>query len=165
LDTVKQIPLSQGKFTLVDDSEYEELSKHKWYANRGGKTFYAARTTPLLNGKRKTLFMHRVILNTPRDKQGDHIDGNGLNNQRANLRNCTKDENNRNRHGLDANNTSGYRGVSWDKGTGKFRAFIKIKGLAVHLGSFTTAAEASGVFDQAAKKHYGEFYQERTVRC
>jgi len=161
---MKEIPLTQGLVALIDDAEFEKLNQFKWYAGRGGKTFYAKRNVLKQNGKKTTIRMHRIILGIPNDKQVDHIDGNGLNNQRVNLRSCTNAENMRNRHGLTASNTSGYRGVSWNKSRGKFQARIRVNGLAVYLGRFTTAVEASGVFDAAAQKHYGDFYTKESEK-
>lgn len=94
---MKKIKLSQGKYTLVDDEDFDELSKHKWSAkNNGGGRFYAYRKE---NGRAtdKTIYMHRFITNAPKCMEVDHIDGDGLNNQRKNLRVCTKSKNQRNR--------------------------------------------------------------------
>lgn len=111
---MKRIPLTQGKVALVSDEDYEYLMQWKWYARRAGKTFYAGRHVRL-KLKQKVFHMHRVIaerlgiLEAP-----DHKDRNGLNNQRSNLRAATISQNKANR-GRNKNNTSGYKGVYWDK--------------------------------------------------
>lgn len=95
---MKTIPLTQGKVALVDDEDYEELSRFKWCAtkNRRGK-FYAVRGGPRAGGGSPTVQMHVVIAGTPAGMDTDHIDGDSLNNQRSNLRICTRAENLSNR--------------------------------------------------------------------
>jgi len=101
---MKKIKLTKKQVALVDDSDYEELNRFKWHARKTVKTFYAERTFTIGNGKRKNVFMHRYIMQTPKGFDTDHIDGNGLNNQRSNLRVCTRSENLRNQ-GKKPNNT------------------------------------------------------------
>ncbi len=93
---MKLIPLTQGKFAQVDDEDYDYLNQWKWYTTKNHKTFYAARHIRI-NGKQKLIYMHRVIMNIIKGYKTDHIDHNGLNNQKYNLRICTCQENNRNR--------------------------------------------------------------------
>ncbi len=153
---MKQIPLTQGKVALVDDDIYEYLMQWKWYAHFAKGKWYARRK----GGKwlfQKTIRMHRVIMNVTDPKiLVDHRNGDGLNNQSENLRICTYTQNSHNasKH---ADNTSGYKGVSWHKATGKFQAQIRVNGEKLHLGLFSTAEEASDAYDEAAKKHHGEF--------
>lgn len=149
---MKRIKLSQGKFTLVDDDDFKWLSEWKWYFNKG----YAVRNSSYILGKRITLFMHREILRVPVEMFTDHIDGDELNNRRGNLRICTKSENARNRKILSIN-ASGYKGVNWRKLEKKWQAHIKVNGIQIHLGYFTTAQEAACVYDRAALKYFGEF--------
>ena len=87
------IPLSQGQFAIVDAADYDELSKYNWYAVKAPNTFYAVRHDP----QGKTILMHRVILNAPDHLSVDHIDRDGRNNTRSNLRPCTHAQNMRNR--------------------------------------------------------------------
>ncbi len=100
--------------------------------------------------------MHRELLQVPAGKFTDHIDGDGLNNQRRNLRICTRAENQRNRRIYD-DSVSGYKGISWHKRLGKWRATIKVDGIQISLGCFTSAKKAAHVYDDAAIKYYGEF--------
>lgn len=146
-----KIPLTQGKFALVDDDVYEWASKHKWYAHRNGNKWYARR-----RGKppdMKTIRLHNEIM-----KAGsvDHINGDGLDCRRENMRLATKSENSRNR-GPNANNTCGYKGVYIDKGSGKWRARIRASDKRLHLGYFATPEAAARAYDEAARKHHGEF--------
>jgi hypothetical protein len=154
---MKEIPLTKGCVALVDDEDYEELSKYKWYAWGGivSRTAYAQRNIKRMDGN-TTIFMHRSIVIVPHGMVIDHIDGNGLNNQRSNLRICTRSENMRNQQ-LHRNNTSGFKGVGWDAKRGFWKASIKIEGRQVHLGTFHDKRKAADAYDNAAELHHGIF--------
>jgi hypothetical protein len=98
-ECMKTIPLTRGLVSIVDDDDYEMLIRYKWYAKikKNGKYIYAARAR-WENKTRQTTLMHRVILNPPPRMEIDHIDGNGLNNQRSNIRIVTRRQNGQNRH-------------------------------------------------------------------
>ena len=83
---MRLIKLSQGLSTMVDDKDFEALNEFKWFAQKVKNTFYAGRNMPRVNGRQKTAYMHREIMNTPAEMETDHRDRNGLNNQRENLR-------------------------------------------------------------------------------
>lgn len=164
---MKQIPLSKtgkvnaGKhFALVDDEDFEYLNQWNWVAAKSKKTIYAHRTEQT-DLKKKTIKMHRVILKLTNSKeQGDHIDHNGLNNQRINLRNTTHSQNQMNKSpcGL-----SKYLGVALDSVTKKgktyryWRANIRVENKLIHLGQFKTEIDAAIARDIASKKYFGEF--------
>ncbi|MCK9599485.1 MAG: HNH endonuclease [Sphaerochaeta sp.] len=150
---MKEIPLSRGLVALVDDEDYEWLGRWKWSIMEvaGGK-FYAARQ--VRGDKVVCILMHRVIVNTPIDMHTDHVDGNGLNNQRANLRICTPSQNQANRR----NQTGGssvFKGVTWEKG--KWRARIYPDGEKVSLGGFREEQQAAKAYNDAALLFYGGF--------
>jgi hypothetical protein len=156
---MKKIPLSQGKFTLVDDADFEWLSQWKWHAKRDTNTFYAVRNTEYLidNGikKRRVVQMHRQILGLTDPKiYGEHWDGDGLNNQRSNLRPATNSENQKNKK---PRGTSKYLGVSWSKSSRKWISHIAINGKAKHLGLFTDEIQAALKYNEYARIHHGDF--------
>ena len=153
---MKEIKLTQGKFALVDDEDFDELNKFKWYAQGGANSFYARRDISN-NGKRYRILMHRKILGlTNPNIHCDHVNNNGLDNQKSNLRGCTVSENLRNSKPF-INSTSKYKGVSFYKRDNKWRAQIMIDGKETHLGYFKDEIEAAKVYDKAAKVHHKEF--------
>jgi len=141
---MKEIPLTQGKVALVDDEDFEYLNASKWCAARNSRTFYAKRA--LL--RTKTIFMHRVVLAPQKGMIIDHIDGNGLNNQRSNLRIVNVRENSRNRH---HEKSSTFPGVSWDARRKKWQAWIWINGKNVWLGRFTDEISAASAYRKACE--------------
>ena len=172
---MKEIKLTRGYVALVDDEDFELFGHLKWYAQRYEQKsclkIYAARTTKFK--KKKTLhFLHRMILNAPKNLLIDHIDGDGLNNQRNNLRLCTPMQNSQNRKS-NKNSSSKYVGVhkSLQKGTYslkggsiithiygyKWEAQAKYKGKSIYLGSFDNEIDAAKARDRYVIKLFGEF--------
>jgi hypothetical protein len=151
---MREIPLTKGAVTLVDDDDFVMLARHRWYLHSGG---YAARVDSRRAQRgvpqNKTLLMHRVILQLATGEYADHIDGNKLNNTRANLRRCCHRENCRNRR---PRNGRRYKGVKRQRGK-TFRATITIDGDHIHLGNFPTAEEAARAYDTAATTYFGAF--------
>lgn len=147
---MKSIPLTQGKFALVDDDDYEWLSQWKWYAKQDRNKWYAVRK----ESPTKMIRMHRVILNAAPGVEVDHWDGDGLHNWRGNLRRCTTTQNQGNR-GKQVNNTSGFKGVRPYRG--KYQAQIQFKGKVIHIGYYATAEEAAHSYDEKARGLFGPF--------
>jgi len=144
------------KEILVDDSDYEELSKYHWCIAKMPNTFYATRSTSK-NGKEGAIYMHRQILElTKRNEFADHIDHNGLNNQRNNLRLSNHSDNQKNKQPL-VGSSSKYVGVCWHKKDKKWQAAIAINGKQTHLGQFDNEIDAAIARDNAAKQYYGAF--------
>lgn len=151
----KEIPLSQGKVALVDDADFDHLSQWKWHVRRQGEQWYASRNVHRADGRRTTLNMHRAIVDAG-ELEVDHIDGNGLNNVRANLRVCTPDQNKRNVL-LRSVATGRFKGVTPRKSKGDWQARISINGKKKHLGVFADEIDAAKAYDAAARVHYGEY--------
>jgi len=153
----RRIPLTQGKYAIVDPEDFERLNKHKWHAVKNGNTFYAIRC---FGPAKKTTYirMHREIINPPDHLVVDHINHNGLDNRKANIRPATRAQNNYNRlivkrKGL----SSKYKGVAWKKEKKKWRAQMHFNGKLIFLGYFKEEIKAAKAYDKAAKKHYGQF--------
>ena len=165
---MREIQLTQGYIALVDDEDYEFLSQWKWYAKRGtkNKTPYAVRNFSYTssNSHRVTLKMHNVIWeyhNRPISEglEIDHQNRNGLDNQKENFRLATRAQQLQNQ-GVKNTNTSGFIGVSFNKGRGKpYIAQIQVNGIKLSLGYFDDPIEAAHVRDEAAVKYFGEFAQ------
>lgn len=159
---MKEIQLTKGKVAIVDHQDFETISKYKWHANKRGDLWYAS---AYIN--KKITKMHRLIMDCKLfDKQiVDHIDGNGLNNQRINLRICTHSDNMKNRCSS-KNGTSKYLGVCFYlKTSGKgniakyptYRAELQKNGKRMFVKDFKDEIEAAKAYNEAAIKYHGEF--------
>ena len=156
---MKEIILTQGMVSLVDDIDYDFLNQFKWSARKAHTgDFYAIRNSLSENGKRHTIYMSRQILGLEiKDiRQTDHINQNTLDNRRGNVRICTHQQNNRNRKSF-SNTTSQFKGVHWEKQRGKWRAQITMNGKHKHLGYFDFEIDAAEAYNVVAEKCFGEF--------
>lgn len=154
---VKQIKVgNNGKYALVDPEDFNYLNQFTWSELQGRKTTYARRTVRFPNGKQKTILMHKEIIDSGIYREVDHINNNGLDNRKCNLRLATASQH-RSRHYM-PRDVSKYRGVyRMDTKTEKYCASINIDGKKTYLGSYSTDIEAAKAYDKAAKSHYGEF--------
>lgn len=161
---MKEIMLTLGKVALVDDADFEALSRFKWSADQFGEIFYA-RTKMSISGKSRWVRMHRFLLNPPSWAVVDHRDRNGLNNQRSNLRACTVKENNANRS---ARGVSKYKGVCRTQirrlnKSGELKVYdywqasIQVDNKSKVLGRFKQEDDAAKAYNEAALEKYGEF--------
>lgn len=153
---MKSIELTQGKTTIVDDEDFEVVSKLKWYARRDkGSNWYAMRNSPR-GGQRKTIMLHNFIKTIHGGGLVDHINGDSLDNRKENLRVVTKSQNSMNRK-LNKNNRSGIKGVCWSERDKRWVAQIRAGGKYIRLGSFTDKMEAAQVYKSASEVYHGEF--------
>lgn len=149
---MQQVRLSRGLFALVDDCDFPKINKHKWCVCGKDNNWYAM---TIIN--RKTVLMHRFILEIKEKLvYVDHINHNSLDNRRENLRLCGNSENQHNskKH---RDNTSGYKGVYWNKSAKKWIAYINIKKKGKHIGAFEDKIEAAKAYDKYAISIFGEF--------
>lgn len=147
----KTIPLTKGHFAIVDEEDYEMLMKYNWTVTNSptNHTNYAS-------GGRK-MKMHRFIMNAPEDKLVDHINRNGLDNRKANLRFCTKQGNSANSFSENPSKSSKYKGVCWEKYTRKWAARIRKDGRSITIGRFLVEKDAAFAYNTLAKEAFGEF--------
>jgi hypothetical protein len=148
------IPLTKGKFAIVDDKRYESLRRHHWYAFRSGERWYAARTVRK-KGKKLNVLMHRVIAGTRGKMDTDHINGDTLDNREMNLRICTRSQNLANQRVLP--HSSMFKGVRYHKLAKKWIAEVGEGGRTIYLGLFVSEVDAAKAYDQKAKELFGEF--------
>ena len=149
---MKVIPLNQGKYAIVDDIDYERVSALKWYVNQSGrdKTWYAITNTGRFR-------MHRFILCLTDPKiEVDHIDGDGLNNTRNNLRIATRTQNLANQQKRE-NTSSKFKGVSLDRRRNKWQSNIRMNGKRKWLGQFNNELDAAKCYNVAAIEFFGDF--------
>ncbi|NLH45016.1 MAG: Fis family transcriptional regulator [Acholeplasmataceae bacterium] len=150
---MKEIILTQNKTALVDDDDFDLLIQFRWWAVNEHNHFYASTE---INGKQ--IKMHRFLLNPSIGQKVDHVDGNGLNNQRNNIRICNTSQNAMNSKKC-ADGRSKYKGV-WIVNKGKkkrIRAALRLNGVLISLGSFKDELTAAKAYDKAALKYFGEF--------
>lgn len=151
-----EIELTQGFVAKISHSDAKEILQRRWFAVKTKNGVYAFSSKTLDDGRRINIPLHRFIMNPKGDMVVDHINGDGLDNRRENLRIASHSQNQWNRRNA-RNNKTGYKGVSIDKRSGKFRAGISVGGKHIHLGLFSTAEEAAQAYAEASRKYHGEY--------
>jgi hypothetical protein len=147
-----KIELTQGLVAIVDEDVFGELDQYNWCAMRTRNAWYALRREwP----SKKSVLMHRVIMNAPTGQRVDHINENGLDNRKCNLRFATHSQNIV--HSSRVTGASRFKGVSPGWRPGKWRAEIKKDYVTYHLGTFNSEEEGALAYDKAAKELFGEF--------
>jgi hypothetical protein len=154
----KQITLTKGFVTIVDEEDYDWLNQWKWHYSKVRDTGYAVRGDRISSGKLKIIRMHRLIVNPPVGMFIDHINGDRLDNRKCNLRICTNIQNSHNRK---INNGRKYKGVCFERI--KWRAYIDVNKVRIHLGMFSSEIDAAKAYNEAAVKYFGEFARLNTV--
>lgn len=155
---MKQIPLTKGMFAIVDDEDFDVYSTQKWHVKKGSTKHYAACARKVTHeGKEYSIkiFMHRCMLDADVGVIVDHINGNGLDNRRCNLRLATRSQNLANQRTV--RNKWGYKGITYRRRHKTWRARIGFNGKTVDLGEFGNLDDAAQAYDEAAKKLFGEF--------
>lgn len=155
---MKEIKLTRDKVAIIDDEDFEKVNAFKWNCRIMGNYSYAFTNIKKEDGTKTSMSMHRYIMNPESSYVVDHIDKNGLNNQKSNLRLATVSQNNSNRKSQ-TGSKSRFLGVSFYKKTSKWVAFISFGGnnRNKHLGYYKTEEEAAAAYNNAALKYHGEF--------
>lgn len=150
---MKEIFLTQGKKAIVDDDMYKLLNGFEWQYHHSG---YAMRNYKM-RGKTIMVLMHRQIMIPLKGQMIDHINGNKLDNRKENLRICTSSQNLANSRKHKDGNTSQYKGVYFDKQSGRWRSELTVMGARKRLGCFDNEKDAALAYNQAALFYFGEY--------
>jgi hypothetical protein len=148
-----EIPLTKGFVALVDGEDLALVNQYKWCAltKPGADLVYAQNRS-----RKRSRLMHRLIMGAVNGQYVDHRDGNGLNNRRTNLRLCSHAQNLRNQR-VQRNNTSGFKGVSFENRRNRWVAYIYFEGKHIWLGYFHSPKHAALAYNAAARRCFGEF--------
>lgn len=152
------LPLSKGKFAIIDEADFGLVGNTKWSITNGGGYEYA-HTSLGIDGKRVCVRLHRMIMGAKKGEVVDHVNGNTLDNRRVNLRICTRAQNARNRHrpNMKKGKTSKFKGVMWEPRYNHWYSLIGFNYKQIYLGSFKTEEMAALAYDNKAKELFGEF--------
>jgi hypothetical protein len=160
---MKEIKLTNGGVALVDDEDFDDLNKHKWFSHKERNTAYAWRNEKKGFRQYGKVKMHRQILNPKKSEHVDHINGNGLDNRRDNIRVCTAQQNQMNRHNH-SSHSSIYKGVSYHKQNDRWRALIHLNGKPISLGCYSTPEAAAIAYNEKAIELFGEFARPNVIK-
>lgn len=150
------IPLTQGKVALIDAADYERVSQYCWRLHERGGNFYARRAIRVASRKYRYQTLHRFLLDDPSECFIDHINHDGLDNRRSNLRLATPSQNMYNRR-PNRDTSSEYKGVSYAADRGLWRAEIRANGARLNLGQYEAPEDAARAYDSAARRLHGAF--------
>jgi len=163
--TFRRIPLTRGKYAIVDPDDYDGLSQYKWQAYKSRNTFYAARFGRRgKDSKRKCYPMHRDVMEIAEGKVCDHISGDGLDNRKANLREASCAENGWNSGKGRVRSRSRYKGLAWDRRFGKWEVRISVNGRRIYIGRFEDESAAARAYDCAAVAYHGRYAKKLNLR-
>jgi hypothetical protein len=153
---MREIPLTQGKVAIIDDEDYELVMSMRWRLFKDHGNLYAKANLKLPNGKKTTIRMHRLILNAPEGLMVDHKNGDGLNNQKNNIRLVEQWQNACNQ-GIRKSNRTGFKGIVVAQNGKSYYAVITANKTVTKLGKFKTLEDAARAYDNAAVSLHGEF--------
>jgi hypothetical protein len=151
----RKIELTRGFEAIIDDEDFERVSKYKWRANVTSWGTYAV-TWMRIEGRGQHVYLQRFLLGLPRDKLITFANGDKLDNRRINLKYTTRSKSQMGRPRR-SNNRTGFKGVSFNKAAEKYKSYIKKDGKLHYLGLHATAKEAAAAYNEKAKELYGEF--------
>lgn len=159
---MKEIILTQGYKALIDDEDFEVINKFKWSYLESQSGNQYAHCHSLGDKNRKTIRMHRLIMKAPKGKEVDHINGDGLDNRKLNLRICNRNENQKNQKNTiflkrRKNVTSKFKGVCWHKKSNQWTSQAGLNKKRIYLGIFRNEINAAKAYDEFAKKNFGKF--------
>lgn len=157
---VAQIKMAHGLVALIDKNDVGLVQAYNWHAHTIKGSNYVRCHGGMQDGRPLKIYLHRLLLNPSGGQVIDHVDGDGLNNQRSNLRTATVGQNSKNRR-LNKNNSSGFKGVHWNKQRGKWQAQIKVNYEMVYLGLHETIEDAKEAYKSASLNLHGAFGSER----
>lgn len=152
---VAYVPLTWDMEAIIDAADVGLISGRNWHTRKSKVTFYA-RGNMCRPGKWRLIFMHRLIMNAPDDLMIDHINGNGLDNRRCNLRFADKYQNAANRR-PNKNKGDVPKGVSLEAASGRWKAGIEVRGKSIFLGRFSSPEAAGAAYREASARYFGEF--------
>jgi hypothetical protein len=156
----RRIALTRGLYAIVDPEDHDRLARYKWHAMKSRYTFYAARYSRRdKDGKRKCYMMHREIMKLEGNKMCDHINGNGLDNRKANLRPASRAQNGWNRGKSRVKSRSRYKGLAWDNKDKRWEVRISVNGRRIYIGRFEDEMQAARAYDRAARIYHGRYAQ------
>jgi hypothetical protein len=150
------IELTKGHTAVIDADDVNAIRDYKWRSSKGKGTNYACSGLRLDDGRVKTLFLHRLLMKPSKGFVVDHINGDGLDNRRSNLRVATVAQNNLNSR-VRSDSTTGIKGAYYDKRKGSYYSHIKRGDKRIYLGTFSTAEEAADAYAKASRELHGEF--------
>jgi hypothetical protein len=152
---VKELKISKGYTVLIDDDDFDRVSAHWWQAVEQPHTVYAIHRRYRDDGTRAAIRLHRFVMNAPDGVEVDHINHNGLDCRKSNLRFATRQQNSANCRRRSGQNV--FKGVEQDSRTNRFRAYITYRTKRYSIGYFATAEEAALAYDERARDYFGEF--------
>ena len=161
---MKKIKLTKGYYAIIDDIDFELINKFKWHLYEHCNNKYAVAHDRSEQGKDKTIRMHRLILNAEKGVVVDHVNHNGLDNRRINIRLCTQSQNAMNGNiRTSVNKSSKYKGVSWNEKRKRFVSYIMLNYKRIYIGRYKNESDAAIAYNNKAIELFGEFAFLNTI--